>query len=384
MDRIIYLDNAATTRMKPEVIESMRPYLEELYGNPSGSCGFSGKAKRAAEQARREIASFLGARPEEIYFTGGGTESDNWAIKATAYALREKGKHIITTKIEHHAVLHTCAFLEQMGFEVTSLAPDESGIVHPDMLESAIRPDTILISVMAANNEIGTIQPLREIGAIARSKGILFHTDAVQAYGHIPIDVEECHIDMLSASAHKINGPKGCGILYIRNGVQIGALLHGGMQERGRRAGTLYVPGIVGFGTATKLARETLPERMAQETALRDFLIERILKEIPFSRLNGHRKNRLPNNAHFSFSFVNSETLLISLDQAGICASVGSACTSGAVEPSHVLSAIGLPDKLARGSLRLTLSDETTEEEIDLTIRELKRIVERQRSRSAD
>ena len=379
---MIYLDNAATTQVYPEVLEAMMPYFTEYYGNPSSVYTFAGEAGKAVAKARETLADLIHANAEEIYFTGGGSESDNWALKATAEAYAEKGKHIITTKIEHHAILHTCEYLEKKGYEVTYVDVDEYGAVKLDELEKAIRPDTILISVMTANNEIGTIQPIEEIGKIAGKYGILFHTDAVQAFGHIELDVEKMNIDMLSASGHKVNGPKGIGLMYIRKGVKIRSFLHGGAQERSRRAGTLNVPGIVGFGKAAELAKTSLDERIAYETKLRDHLIDRVLKEIPYSRLNGAKKDRLPNNANFCFRFIEGESLLILLDQKGICGSSGSACTSGSLDPSHVLLAIGLPHEIAHGSLRLTLSEKTTMEEIDTTVDELKKIVERLRSMS--
>lgn len=382
MDKFIYLDNAATTATEPAVFEAMKPYFEEYYGNAASIYRFAGKSTMAIDRARQTVADFLGAKPREIYFTGGGSESDNWALKATAFAGRDKGKHIITSKIEHHAVLHTCEFLEKNGFEVTYLDVDENGVVHPEELEKAIRPDTILISIMFANNEIGTIEPIREIGKIAHEHGIIFHTDAVQAYGHLPIRVDEMNIDILSASGHKIGGPKGVGIMYLRDTVRIGAFIHGGAQERGRRAGTHNTPGIVGFGKATEIAEDRMAANIRKETELRDYLIRRVLEEIPYTRLNGHRTNRLPNNANFSFRFVEGESLLILLDQKGICASSGSACTSGSLDPSHVLLAIGLPHEIAHGSLRLTLSAETTKEEIDYVVEELKAMIERLRSMS--
>ncbi len=382
MDKFIYLDNAATTATEPAVFEAMKPYFEEYYGNAASIYRFAGKSTMAIDRSRQTVADFLGAKPGEIYFTGGGSESDNWALKATAFAGRDKGKHIITSKIEHHAVLHTCEFLEKNGFEVTYLDVDENGVVHPEELEKAIRPDTILISIMFANNEIGTIEPIREIGKIAHEHGIIFHTDAVQAYGHLPIRVDEMNIDILSASGHKIGGPKGVGIMYLRDTVRIGAFIHGGAQERGRRAGTHNTPGIVGFGKATEIAEDRMAVNIRKETELRDYLIRRVLEEIPYTRLNGHRTNRLPNNANFSFRFVEGESLLILLDQKGICASSGSACTSGSLDPSHVLLAIGLPHEIAHGSLRLTLSAETTKEEIDYVVEELKAMIERLRSMS--
>ena len=382
MEKVIYLDNAATTKVYPEVLDAMLPYFTEYYANPSSVYTFAAESAKAVNHARESVAKLLHAKPEEIYFTGGGSESDNWAIKAAAEAYGEKGKHIITSKIEHHAVLNTCAYLEKKGFEVTWLDVDEDGKISLSDLEAAIRPDTILISIMAANNEIGTVQPIREIGKIAREHGVLFHTDAVQAFGHIPLDVEEMNIDMLSASGHKINGPKGVGVLYIRKGVKIRSFIHGGAQERKRRAGTHNVPGIVGIGKAAELALDTMGERSKKETELRDYLIERVLKEIPYTRLNGHRSDRLPNNANFCFRFIEGESMLILLDQAGICASSGSACTSGSLDPSHVLLAIGLPHEIAHGSLRLTLSEKNTTEEIDYTVEELKKIIERLRGMS--
>lgn len=382
MKEVIYLDNAATTQVLPEVLQEMLPYFTEDFGNPSAVYTFASGAKGAVDKAREQVAKLIGAKPEEIYFTAGGSESDNWALKATAEAYKEKGRHIITTAIEHHAILHTCQWLEQQGFEVTYLPVDEKGVVSPQEVEKAIRPDTILISVMAANNEIGTIEPLKEIGAIAKEHGILFHTDAVQAFGHIPLDVEALNIDMLSASGHKIHGPKGVGILYIRKGVKIRSLVHGGAQERKRRAGTHNVPGIVGMGKAAELAGTHMQENNEKIVALRNHLIDRVLKEIPYTRLNGHEINRLPNNANFCFRFIEGESMLILLDQKGICGSSGSACTSGSLDPSHVLLAIGLPHEIAHGSLRLTLSEKNTLEEIDYTVDQLKAIIERLRGMS--
>ena len=382
MKKLIYLDNAATTKTSEEVVAAMLPYFTEYYGNPSSVYEFASESKKAVSNARRTIAETLGAQENEIYFTAGGSEADNWALKATAEAYQSKGKHIITTKIEHHAILHTAEYLEKRGFEITYIGVDENGVVKVDELEKAIRPDTILISVMFANNEIGTIQPIKEIGEIAKKHGVLFHTDAVQAYGQLPINVDELHIDMLSSSGHKLNGPKGIGFLYIRKGVKIRSFVHGGAQERKRRAGTENVPGIVGYGKAAEIAAKTMKERTAKEIELRDHLIDRVLAEVPYTRLNGHRTNRLPNNAHFSFQFVEGESLLILLDNNGICASSGSACTSGSLDPSHVLLAIGLPHEIAHGSLRLTLSAETTMEQIDFTVDCLKKIVERLRSMS--
>jgi cysteine desulfurase len=324
----------------------------------------------------------LGAKGNEIYFTAGGSESDNWALKATAEAYAGKGKHIITTKIEHHAILHTAQYLEQRGFEVTYLDVDENGIVKLDQLKAAIRPDTILISVMFANNEIGTIQPIQEIGEIAKEHGIVFHTDAVQAYGQIPIDVDACHIDMLSASGHKLNGPKGIGFLYIRTGLKLRSFVHGGGQERSRRAGTENVPGIVGLSKACEIAFATMEERTEKERELRDYLIQRLLKEVPYARLNGHPEKRLPNNINISFQFVEGESMLIMLDMKGVCASSGSACTSGSLDPSHVLLAIGLPHEIAHGSLRMTLGEENTREEMDYVADCIEEIVTRLRSMS--
>ena len=382
MKKVIYLDNAATTKVRPEVVEAMLPYYTEYYGNPSSVYEFSTPCKKAMAHTREVIANALGAKTEEIYFTNGGTESDNWALKAAAEAYASKGKHIITTTIEHHAILHTAEYLAKNGYEVTYVPVDENGSLNLEALKQAIRPDTILISVMFANNEIGTIQPIKEIGEIAKEHGILFHTDAVQAFGHEPINVDEYHIDMLSASAHKLHGPKGVGFLYIRKGLKLRSFIHGGAQERKRRAGTENVPGIVGLGKCVELAMASMEETKKKETELRDYLIERVLSEIPYTRLNGHRTQRLSNNANFAFQFIEGESLLIMLDMAGICGSSGSACTSGSLDPSHVLLAIGLPHEIAHGSLRLTLSDETTKEEIDYTIDNLKGIVERLRSMS--
>ena len=382
MSKLIYLDNAATTQVYPEVLEAMIPYFTEHYGNPSSIYSFAGESKRAVDAARNTMAEFLNASTEEIYFTGGGSESDNWALKATAEAYANKGKHIITSKIEHHAVLHTCEWLEKHGFEVTYLNVDENGLVDLEELKAAIRPDTILISVMFANNEIGTIEPIAEIGKIAKEHGVLFHTDAVQAFGHVPIDVQAMNIDMLSASGHKINGPKGIGLMYIRKGIKIGSFIHGGAQERHRRAGTHNVPGIVGFAKAVELASCDMDRRMKYETELRDYYISRVEKEIPYAKLNGDRVKRLPNNTNFCFRFIEGESMLILLDQKGICASSGSACTSGSLDPSHVLLAIGLPHEIAHGSLRATLSEKTTKEDIDFTVDELKKIIERLRSMS--
>lgn len=380
--KIIYMDNAATTPVKPEVLTAMLPYFTEKFGNPSGIYSISSDNKRAVDGARALIGTTIGTTPENIYFTAGGSESDNWAIKAAAEAYRDKGKHIITTKIEHHAVLHTCGYLEKCGYEVTYLDVDENGIVDLEQLERAIRPDTILISVMFANNEIGTVEPIAEIGRIAKAHGVLFHTDAVQAYTRLPIDVDAMNIDMLSASGHKINGPKGIGFLYIRKGVKIRSFVHGGAQERARRAGTENVPGIVGFARAAELATEHMEAYTAKERKVREHLIARIEAEIPYARLNGDRENRLPNNVNFCFRFIEGESMLILLDGKGICASSGSACTSGSLDPSHVLLAIGLPHEMAHGSLRLTVSEDTTMEEADYVVDSLKEIVAHLRNMS--
>ncbi len=379
---MIYLDNAATTPARPEVVEAMMPYFTENYGNPSTVYGLGQASKEAINNARRIIADAIGAKENEIYFTAGGSESDNWAIKATAEAYQSKGKHIITTKIEHHAVLYTCEWLEKQGYEVTYLDVDENGLISLEQLEKSIRPDTILISIMFANNEIGTIEPIKEIGEIARRHKVLFHTDAVQAFTQVDINVDDMNIDMLSASGHKFNGPKGIGFLYIRKGVKIKNFIHGGAQERNRRAGTENVPGIVGLGKACEIAMSNMKERTKKEIELRDHLIDRIIKEVPYSRLNGHPSKRLPNNVNICFRFIEGESLLLWLDQAGICASSGSACTSGSLDPSHVLLAIGLPHEIAHGSLRLTLSEDITLEQIDYTADKVKEIVSKLREMS--
>lgn len=371
----IYLDNAATTKTSQEVVDAMIPYFTENYGNASSIYEIGQRSKEAITTAREEIAKVLGAKTEEIYFTAGGSEADNWALKAAFEAYSKKGNHIITTKIEHHAILHTCEYLEKKGAEITYLDVDENGLINLDELQKAIRPETILISIMFANNEIGTIEPVKEIGMIAKEHGILFHTDAVQAFGQVPIDVDEMNIDMLSSSAHKINGPKGIGFLYIRKGVKIRSFVHGGAQERKRRAGTENVPGIVGYGVAAKRAAETMQVRTAKERELRDYFIDRVLKEISYVKLNGDPVKRLPNNINFSFRFVEGESLLIMLDMKGIAASSGSACTSGSLDPSHVLLAIGLPHEIAHGSLRLTLGEDTTKEDLDYTLEQLKEII---------
>lgn len=382
MSEFVYLDNAATTKVDHAVVEAMQPYFEEVYGNPASIYRFAGQAKKAIEDARDEIADLIGANAREIYFTGGGSEADNWALIATALANQEKGKHIITSTIEHHAILHTCEHLEKLGFEISYVEVDADGVVKLDALKAAIRKDTILISIMFANNEIGTIEPIKEIGAIAHEHGIVFHTDAVQAFGHVPINVEEMNIDLLSASGHKLYGPKGIGLLYARDSLKIQPFIHGGAQERGRRAGTQNAPGIVGLGKAVAIAKEKMAERIAYETELRDYLIAQVLEKVPYTKLNGHKTCRLSNNANFSFRFIEGESLLIMLDQKGICGSSGSACTSGSLDPSHVLLAIGLPHEIAHGSLRLTLSHETTKEEIDFAVEQIQFVVERLRSMS--
>lgn len=382
MDRLIYLDNAATTKVKPEVVDAMLPYFTEEFGNPSSVYSFAAKNKTVIEKAREMIAASINAKLKEIYFTGGGSESDNMAIKGIARAYKDKGRHIITSKIEHHAVLHSLRALEKEGYEVTYLDVDEYGVVKLDELKKAIRDDTILITIMFANNEIGTIEPVKEIGQIAKEHGILFHTDAVQAYTQVPIDVKELNIDLMSASGHKINGPKGIGFIYIKSGINIEPLIDGGAQERNRRAGTENVPAIVGLKKAAELAIANMEERIAYESELRDYLIKSIMERIPYTRLNGDRHNRLPNNTNFCFQFIEGETLLIMLDMEGICGSSGSACTSGSLDPSHVLKAIGLPDEIAHGSLRLTLSEETTKEDIDYVVDKLDKIVARLRQMS--
>ena len=382
MKRFIYLDNAATTKTRPEVVEAMLPYFTEYYGNPSSVYEFSNESKKAINRSRETIAEAIGAKTNEIYFTAGGTESDNWALAATAEAYQAKGNHILTSKIEHHAVRHTCEYLEKRGFEVTYLDVDENGVIKLDELKKAIRPTTILISIMFANNEIGTIEPVKEIGEIAKEHGIIFHTDAVQAFGHVPINVDEYHIDMMSASGHKLNGPKGIGFLYIRTGIKTRSFMHGGAQERKRRGGTENVPGIVGFGKAVEIAVNTMEERTKRESELRDYLMNRVMAEVPYVRINGHRTSRLSNNVNFAFQFIEGESLLIMLDMDGICGSSGSACTSGSLDPSHVLLAIGLPHEIAHGSLRLTLNADNTMEEMDYVAESIKKIVEKLRGMS--
>lgn len=380
--QLIYLDYAATTPMYPEAVEAMLPFFSEQFGNPSGQYSLAGSTKRALEQARAQIAETIQARPEEIYFTGSGTEADNWAIKAAAKAYGSKGRHIITTKIEHHAVLHTCKALEEEGFSVTYLTPDEEGIISPETLRAAIRKDTVLISVMAANNEIGTVEPVEELADVAAEYGILFHTDAVQAYGKMPLSVKDGKISMLSASAHKIGGPKGVGFLYVNREVRLPSFLHGGGQERKRRAGTENVAGIVGFAKAAELTFLSMKGQEERERKLRDYFIERVLTEIPYTRVTGHRTERLSGHASFCFQFVEGETILIMLDTEGICASGGSACTTGQTEPSHVLSAIGLPEEVTRGAVRFTLGRSTTKEQLDVTVERMKEIIERVRMMS--
>ena len=379
---MIYLDHAATPGVRPEVFAAMKPWLEGSYGNPSSAYDFGFSARAAVNHARKQVSALIGASPDEIFFTSGGTESDNWVLQGCARIAGSRKGHIITTAIEHHAILHTADYLEQTGFSITRLMPDENGLISPRSLEAAIRPDTILVSIMLANNEIGTIQPIRELAGIAHAHHILFHTDAVQAFGQIPIDVSELGVDFLSASSHKLYGPKGCGCLYIRTGFTLPPLLFGGGQESGMRAGTEAVPSIVGFGAAAELAAAEMAETSAREQSLRDLLISRILSEIPFSRLNGSPVSRLPGNANFSFQFVEGATLLIMLDMKGICVSTGSACTSSSSESSHVLQAIGLPDDLARSSIRITIGRENTEEHFQTAADALKEIIANLRSMS--
>ena len=382
MSKLIYLDNAATTQVYPEVLQEMLPYFSEVYSNPSAIYSFASESKKAVDKARTSVAELINAKTDEIYFTGGGSESDNWALKAAAEAFKSKGNHIITTKIEHHAILHTCEWLEKHGYEVTYLDVDEYGKVDPKEFEAAIKDTTILASIMFANNEIGTVEPIKELGAIAHSKGVIFHTDAVQAFAHIPINVQEMNIDMLSASGHKFHGPKGIGFLYVSNKVKIGSFIHGGSQERSRRAGTHNVPGIIGMAKAASIANTNMSENIKNISAIRDHIIDRVLAEIPYSRVNGDRTDRLPGNVHFCFRFIEGESMLIMLDQKGICGSSGSACTSGSLDPSHVLLAIGLPHEIAHGSLRLSLGEDATIEDADYVVDELKGIVERLRSMS--
>ena len=379
---MIYLDNAATTRLSETAFEAMRPYMMDQFANPAGTYSFAAGAAAAVEKAREQLAAVIGAKSSEIFFTSGGTESDNWALKGVMQANAAKGKHLITSAIEHHAILHSAEALKKQGYDVTILPVDSDGVVDLDALEKAIRPDTVLISVMAANNEIGTLEPLERIGEIAHAHGVLFHTDAVQAFCHVPLDVERMHIDLLSASGHKFHGPKGVGLLYVRKGVKIAPFMDGGAQEKKRRAGTTNVPGIVGMAAAATEAVAHMDEIAAKEIAVRDHLIERIEKEIPHAKLNGHRTQRLPGNVNFCFRFIEGESMLMLLDDSGVCASSGSACTSGSLDPSHVLLAIGLPHEIAHGSLRLTLSEETTLADADYVVDTLKGIIERLRSMS--
>lgn len=380
--RIIYLDHAATTPMRKEAVEAMLPYFTEQFGNPSGQYQLANVGKRAIEDARKQIAATIGARPEEIYFTGSGTEADNWAIKMAARAYRDKGRHIITTKIEHHAVLHTCEALERDGYRVTYLTPNEDGQISVETLERALTPDTILVSVMAANNEIGTVEPIEKLAEFVTKRGILFHTDAVQAYGKLPLSVTDGNISMLSASAHKIGGPKGVGFLYVNREVRLQSFLHGGAQEKRRRAGTENVPGIVGFAKAVELTFAEMEEAKERELKLRDYFMKRVLAEIPYARVTGSVKERLAGHVSFCFQFIEGETVLIMLDSDGICASSGSACTTGQTEPSHVLTAIGLPEDVARGAIRFTLGRDTTKEEVDFTIDRMKEVIGRIRAMS--
>ena len=385
MDRLIYMDNAATTSVKPEVLNSMLPFFTDNYANPSSIYNFAQKSKKAVEDARTTIADIIGAdKPNEIYFTAGGSESDNWALKATAECFKDKGNHIITTKIEHHAILHTCEWLEKHGYEVTYLDVDSNGLVDIDEFCAAIKDTTIIASIMYANNEIGTIEPIKELGAAAHSKGVIFHTDAVQAFAHIPVNVKDMNIDMLSASGHKFHGPKGTGFLYISNSVKIGSFIHGGSQERSRRAGTLNVPGIIGMAEAARLEAMNMEKNMKYVSGMRDYIIERISADIPYSILKGDRYKRLPCNIHMSFRGAASELLLIMLDQKGICVSAGSACASGSVDPSHVLTAIGVDKNIARNSVRMTIGEDLTKEEADYVVEELKAVVERIRSMSPE
>lgn len=377
MDKIIYMDNAATTMMEDQVFQAMKPYFQVVYANPSSGHGFAARPKQAIRQARQDIAAFVNARPNEIYFTSGGSESVNWAIKGFVGSNKGKGNHIITSKIEHHAVLNTCHQLEKEGFEVTYLDVDEYGSIGLDQLKAAIKDTTILISIMFANNEIGTIEPIREIGAIAREHNVVFHTDAIQAYGHVAIDVRDLNIDMLSASAHKCGGPKGVGLLYVKSGIEIGSLIHGGHQEQGKRAGTLNVPGIVGFHEATKLAGTEMTTRVGKIRELRDYLIAQVLDKIELAYLNGSPVSRLPNNAHFCFDYVEGESLVVFLEQVGICASSGAACESDSIDPSHVVLAIGRDEDLAYGSLRLSISERTTKDQVDYVVAHLTSIVEK-------
>ena len=382
MDKPIYLTRDLVSPLDEHVLQDMMPFLTSEYGNPSSIYSLGRSAKAAVEKARGQVATALNAEPAEIFFTGCGTEADNWAIKGAAFANRKKGTHIISSQIEHHAVLHTLEYLEKQGFEITYLPVDADGKISLDVLEKSIREDTILITIMTANNEVGTIEPVKEIGELARRHGVLFHTDAVQAIGSIPIDVKDMNIDLLSLSAHKFNGPKGVGALYVRKGVRIDTFLHGGAQERSRRAGTENTAGVVGLGSAIELATANLSEKAERISALRDYLIDEVLRRIPYTKLNGHRTDRLPGNANFSFQFIEGESLLLHLDLKGICASSGSACTSGSLDPSHVLLALGLPHEIAHGSLRLSIGKQNTKEEIDYVLEVLPQIVDRLRQMS--
>ena len=379
----VYLDNAATTMVRPEVVSAMLPYYTDYFGNPSSLHGFARDAAKGLDDAREKVAKALHASASEIIFTGGGSEADNMVLRGVASAYAKKGKHIITSSVEHHAILHTLAAMEKEGVaEVTYLPVDEYGLVTPAQVAEAIRPDTVLVSIMFANNEVGTIMPIPEIGAVCHEKGVLFHTDAVQAVGHVPIDVQEMHIDMLSLAAHKFHGPKGVGALYLKKGVRLPALIIGGGQERHKRAGTENVPGIVGLATALEIAVDHMSENAQKEIALRDKLIAGIPARIPFVKLNGHPEKRLPNNVNFSIRYIEGESILLMLDLNGIAASSGSACTSGSLDPSHVLLAMGLTHEVAHGSLRLTLSEYTTEQEIDYTLDILPQIIEKLRAMS--
>lgn len=384
MEKLIYFDNAATTKIYPEVLKEMLPYFSKIYSNPSGIYEFSAKARKATDLSRERIAKLINAEVQEIYFTSGGTESDNWALKSAAQCLKGKGNHIITSKIEHPAIINTCRYLEKNGYEVTYLDVDSDGMVNPAHVMDSVKKGTIIISIMFANNEVGSIQPIKQIGRIAKENNILFHTDAVQAFGQIPIDVKELNIDMLSASAHKLHGPKGIGCLYINKNVNIDSFMHGGSQEKKLRAGTLNVPGIVGFGKAAEMAAEKMEEKIDYEIKLRDYLIDAIIKNVPYTKLNGPDTNRLPNNTNFSFKFIEGESLLIILDTLGICASTGSACSAGSKAPSHVLMAMGKTEDEAHGSLRLTLSGNTTLEEVDYVVKSITESVESLRKMSTE
>lgn len=371
----IYFDNAATTRTDNEVVKAMEPYFTKFYGNASSLHSFGREARKALEDSRATVAGLINAKPSEVYFTSGGTESDNLALKGVAYANKAKGKHIITSKIEHHAIEHTCQYLEKQGFEVTYLPVDKNGIVTPESVKNAIKKDTILISIMHANNEIGTIEPVKEIGKIAREKGVLFHTDAVQTFGKVPIDVKDMNIDLLSSSSHKLHGPKGVGMIYIREGLKVEQQMQGGGHERGMRSGTENIPGIVGFAKACEIAKADMDKDTKKVSAMRDRLVKEILKTED-TYLNGHPTQRLPGNAHFRFSFIEGESLLLRLDDKGIAASTGSACSSKSLEPSHVLLAIGLKPEEAHGSLRITIEKDNTDAEIDYAIAEIPKVVE--------